>query len=120
MKQIEKQTLCDCGHIVVPNGFSTGYGVDSDGKKICFACCGEQDKQTLRKTEKLTGYYSNNKFSNWPGSFSLNETYSKTSNHNWAGKNSRVDYWVEFEGSYYHGVQIGNNSEVSTIRKIKD
>lgn len=111
------ETLCDCGHIAVSDGISTGYGIDKDGKKMCYACCAEYDKETLRETGKLTGYYSGGVFSNWPGSLKITPYYSRTSKHNWGG--IRTDYWLKFEGYNYHGVQIGKNSEVSTIRRIK-
>lgn len=118
-------TLCDCGHEAISNGFSTGYGVDKDGKKICFECCGEQDKQTLRETGKLYGYYSRDKekgmcFTNWPGTFKLHSYYSRDSWHNFAGKNGRTDFWCQFEGHVYHGVHIGNNNECATLRRTKE
>ena len=49
-----KETLCDCGHIAVSNGFSTGYGTDKAGKRHCFACCGENDKKELLREHKAT------------------------------------------------------------------
>ena len=101
------------------NRISTGYGIDKDGNKVCFACCGDLDKKQLLETGKLYGYYSGGYFSNWPGTFKLLANYSKKSYHNFAGRNGRTDFWCRFEGNEYHGVHIGHNNECATIRKIK-
>ena len=119
------ETICDCGHVAKPDGISTGYGVERDtGKKICNECCGILDKEYLLANGKLSGYFSKNKdgkweFSNWPGTFRIPAHYAKKSNHNFAGRNGRTDFWCTFEGDLYHGVQIGHLNECATIRKIK-
>ena len=124
MKKGDK-TLCDCGHIAISNGFSTGYGRDDDGKKICFKCCGKNDVKTLLTTGKLHGYYSRDKklgmvFSNWPGSLKIHSYYSRDSWHNFAGKDGRTDFWCKFKGHVYHGVHIGHNNECATLRRTKE
>lgn len=98
----------------------TGYGYDKDNNKICYACCGENDKQYLLEHGKLSGYFSNMHFTNWPGSFKIKAYYTRTSWHNFAGKNGRTDFWLNFEGNHYWGVQIGSNNQCATIRKIKN
>lgn len=116
---METTTVCDCGHVAVSNGFSTGYGVDKDNKKICFACCGEGDKDTLIKTGKLSGYFNGKEFLNWPGTFRISVSYIRKSWHNFAGKDGRTDFWLFYNGQKYHGVQIGHNNDCATIRRTK-
>ena len=115
-------TKCDCGHMAESDGFSTGYGIDKDGKKICFACCGEQDKQTLIETGKLSGYFSKDEkghyFGNWPGSFKIRVYSVRYSWHNFAGRNGRRDFWLTYNGENYHGVNIGDQ-ECATIKRVK-
>lgn len=117
------QTLCDCGHWATSNGITTGYGVSKEGKLSCFACCGEEDKTTLRETGILNGYLSKDEgrhyFSNWPGTLKLRVQHISKSRHNFAGKDGRTDFWLYFEGNQYHGVQIGHNHQCATIRRNK-
>ena len=117
-------TVCDCGHTVESNGFSTGYGINDKGEKICFACCGKKDEKYLREHGVLSGYFSGKdgkyEFSNWPGTFRLPVLSYRKSYHNFVGKDGRIDFWVVFEGNTYHGVNINHASnECATIRKTK-
>jgi hypothetical protein len=111
--------LCDCGHIAVSDGCGTGYGRNKDNKTICYACCAENDKKELIETGKLHGYFDGQKFTNWPGSFSIPVNYQSKSWHNFAGKNGRTDFWLYFEGQRYHGVFIGFNHQCATIKRVK-
>lgn len=118
------ETFCNCGHIAKSDGLGTGYGIDKDGNKICYYCCGENDKQELRNTGKLFGYISKNKdgkfvFTNWPGSFVIPVYSFRYSWHNFAGKNGRLDFWLNFEGNTFHGVNIGKSNQCATIKKTK-
>lgn len=112
-------TICDCGHIATSNGFTTGYGVDRDGKKICFECCGKNDREQLEQTGKLSGYYTGGKFMNWPGTFSVHVYSYRKSWHNFAGRDGRTDFWFSLNGRNYHGVQIGHLNECATVRRVK-
>lgn len=104
--------------------FSTGYATNSKDEKICFECCGELDKQALIEDGKLTGYFVKKDdgkyyFSNWPGTFLIPVYYSRSSWHNFAGKNGRTDFWCTFQGKKYHGVQIGHNSQIARLKALK-
>ena len=112
-----KETLCDCGHIAISEGCGTGYGVNREGEKICFACCGEQDKQAMREDGKATLYLSNNEITNWPGTLRLRADYVRTGRHNIAGK--RYDVWFHFENQQWHGVQYGDNTNILHCKKLK-
>jgi len=111
------ETICDCGHTVsYKGGVGTGYGIDNEGKKICYACCGEMDRKQLRETGKLSGYFTDAYFTNWPNTFQLPAFRIKKSFHNFCGYNGRTDFWVRFEENVYHGVSIGRNNELATIK----
>jgi len=115
----ETCTVCKKEIIREEGGCGTGYAIDNNGNKICYACCGEADKKTLLETGKLSGYYSHLVFTNWPGSFKIKAYYSRDSWHNFAGRNGRTDFWLNFEGKHYHGVHIGHDNECATIRLLK-
>lgn len=106
--------------IDVPIGsLTTGYGINDKGQKICFECCGEQDKQQLRDTGKFQGYFTGEYFTNWPGTLKLKIFNSVSSWHNFAGKGGRVDFWLKFEENWYHGIFVGFNHQCATIRRVK-
>lgn len=104
----------------------TGYAIHNEGGqvgKICYQCCGEIDKAHLLSTGKLTGYLVQERgrwrFTNWPASLVLTVQSFRKSWHNFAGHDGRTDFWLTFEGHTYHGVQIGHNSQLATIKKVK-
>ena len=108
----------------VNQDFTTGYGVDKDGNKVCYECCGKEDERYLIDNGKLQGYLTgqpgNEYFANWPGSFKIPVLYSRKSYHNFAGRNGRTDFWLKYKGNNYHGINIGKDNEIATIRKTKN
>lgn len=94
------------------------------GEKVCFACCGELDKQQLLNAKPgdkfcfyligdiQSGYY----VSNWPGSFKI-RVFPRKGYHNIAGV--RYDFWFMFGNQEFHGVQYGDNTQVAYIRCSK-
>ena len=99
-------TPCDCGHDAVCVGLGTGYGTDSEGKKICYSCIGKLDREELISTGKQIGYLSftcmiedirgrhemlgtvydsKGKYTNWPGTFSIDVHVAKRSRNNFGG-----------------------------------
>lgn len=119
--------LLDCGHPESAHSeFTRGYGTDSQGKRHCYACCAEQDKAHMRQHGKIAlylttkpdlgGSYGDARISNWPGSLEFKGRYHK-GRHNIAG--SRYDAWFKFEGSNWHGVQYGENTQIIHCRKLK-
>lgn len=52
----------------------------------------------------------------WEGSFRVPVYYSQSSWHNMAGKDGRLDVWFTFDGSRWHGVNIGDNDIVRCRR----
>ena len=118
-------TCSKCGQTKIHDSdFTTGYGVNDKGEKTCYACCGLEDAKYLADNGKLQGYYVKGEdqkwyFTNWPGTLKLPVYYHKTSWHNFAGEDGRTDFWLKYNGNEYHGVQIGHNSQIATIKKIK-
>jgi hypothetical protein len=119
--------LLDCGHEESDHSsFTSGYGVDKDGKKFCYECCANQDKESMRQYGNIDLYLvinkdqSHNKYSvtNWPGSLRIPVMYYKNGKHNMAG--SRIDVWFVFESQTWHGVNYGENSEVCHCKKVKN
>jgi hypothetical protein len=115
------KTLCDCGHVAVSNGFSTGYGTDENGKKRCFDCCGKRDRILMKQTGKATLYLSkkNNQYAitNWPGTLSINSRRVITGGHNFAG--IRYDVWFELDRETWHGVTYGDNTQLCHCKRLK-
>jgi len=105
------------------DNFTTGYGVDKDGNKFCYACCAENDQQYMRDKGKITLYLTTNtegkqEITNWPGSLRFPTPYVKRSFHNIA--KHRYDTWFVFEGYYWHAVQYGDNTEIAHCKRTKD
>ena len=110
--------------IIHESNFTSGYGLDKDNNKICFVCCGENDKNTLlnlKPKEKMTLYLvkENNKYfvTNWPGTFKKEIYNFKKGKHNLALE--RIDVWFKLEGLNFHGKQFGNFTQTCHIQKTK-
>jgi len=69
--QLKGREMCDCGHLESEHSsFTRGYGRDSEGKTMCYACCTAADEKQLADTGKLCAYISRDgkHITNWPGS----------------------------------------------------
>lgn len=123
----------DCGAECKPDGCATGYGVDRDNRKICYACCGYHDRAEMMLTGRATLYLTydvipakpgtpwgrgihNARVTNWPGSLSIRAGI-KSGRHNIAGR--RYDVWFTFAGRTWHGVQYGDNTQICHCRITK-
>lgn len=119
----------DCGHTLTPekHGIGTGYGVTNDGKRICYACCAERDRESMRDTGKATLYliiraqhigHAEAEVTNWPGSLRFPIGYVRTGRHNMAGK--RYDVWFTGpDGAEWHGVTYGDNTQICHCSRNK-
>lgn len=130
--KIKNNNFCAiCGKTFIPNGISTGYGVNKDGYKICYNCCGDIDKKQLsdlqpgdkmylyltsEKKELSYGIETKHFVTNWPGTLKIN-CYVKEGYHNIARVQRSI--WFSFNGKNYFGKQYGNYSEVCTVKRIK-
>lgn len=131
-------THCDCGHDAIALGIGTGYAIKTDGSNICYACAAIEDAKTLRETGKLYGYLTyeqkpkpwhrtgfesieNGAFTNWPGTFRLPVDRVKRSilRTPTGGAYPRLDFWIEWNGARYHGTQIGEQSQIARLVRVK-
>ena len=91
-----------------------------------FRCaqCGENDARDMRATGKGFMYLSKNdagkwECTNWPGTLRIPVLNVKHSFHNFAGRNGRADFWFIFDGSVWHGVNIGHGQN-ARVRRTKE
>jgi len=116
--------LLDCGHEESPHKsrFTTGYGIDKDGNKICYRCCAMRDLEQMRKEGRITLYLVDKDglgtVTNWPGSLVFYSSTPKLSWHNRA--RVRYDYWFILDGYYWHGYTVGNNTQIAHCKRTKD
>jgi len=102
---------------------STGYGIDKNGNKICFACCGEQDKERMAKEGKITLYLTKKdsgqyQITNWPGSLAFTVAFSRKGRHNIGG--TRTDVWFRGpDSAIWHGWSAGGNTTLCHCKRTK-
>lgn len=120
---MKHEFICSvCGeHKTHESDFTSGYGIDKDGNKVCFECCGKNDAKELAELQpkQKTYLYLDTKqktLSNWPGTFKIQLHYIKQGSHNIAGK--RYDVWFDYAGKEFHGVQFGDNTQICHIKRI--
>lgn len=97
----------------------SGYAIWRD-EKICYPCSGKIELLDMSATGKgmlyLTGapaqgvgaFGQRFTVSDWPGSFKFDVYGLKHSHHNFAGANGRRDFYFDYEGRVWHGVNIGD------------
>lgn len=124
----------------VPQGTGgTGYARNAQNRKVCYACCADNDREYMRTHDRIDLYlvqrdpipdraqrtYRNVNsagkvrewfVTNWPSSLELPVFTLKTGAHNIA--RTRIDVWFKFEGREWHGVNIGDN-DILRCRKLK-
>lgn len=132
-QQQEVKIIChDCGKVIEkPDKFFTGYGIDKDGNKVCYECCGKRDRKELfeaKPGDKFIMYLTEEKdattgatiyyVTNWPGSLKI-RLWAKPQKgrHNIA----RTRYDVYFQQNYknFHGVQYGDNTQILHVKCTK-
>ncbi len=116
---MKKYKCSKCKKEIVSNGFSTGYGINQKGQKVCYACCAAEDAEYMKNNNSIDLYLDTEKkiVSNWPGSLKININHIRTGRHNIAGK--RYDTWFKFAGKNWHGVQYGDNTQIIHCKVIK-
>lgn len=92
------------------------YGTTSEGEQICHACCGRLDRQKLFRGEPITLYWDGTEVTNWPGTVRFVPTRTKKGSHNIA--KTRTDVWFRAEGRNWHGVQLGEFSQILRITEV--
>ena len=119
---------CDeCGkHIVHESNLTTGYAIDQQQRKICFQCCGKRDRQSMIDMGHsrhlplyLTATDGKGEVTNWPGTLRFPVTHHRNNRHNMGG--TRHDVWFAGpDGHVWHGVQIGEQTQVCHCKRTKE
>lgn len=114
-----------CTTIELPcsgEGGGTGYAVTRDDKAICYPCAGENERRDLLAEGKGYLYLTRDdkgwKLTNWSGDFTIRlHAPPRKGAHNLA--RVRYDVWFGFGGADWHGVQIGDNTQVCRVKHLK-
>lgn len=131
----DNNPVCDCCGLPIVrkiDRIGTGYALTDDNKKICYSCCGKQDKLRLQHAEigdKFVFYLCKSKDSptgyvltNWPGTF---RHYVRVQEGRHRSAGIRRDFWFQIYDldscrvKYFYGVQYGDNTELAHIKCIK-
>lgn len=134
--ETETKVVLDCGHLPsarVDATATVGYGTNKDGKRHCYACCGERDRTDMIASGRVTLYliprehkpadradFVRYEVINWPGSlrFSVRISDIRHGRHNIAG--TRTDVWfLGPDGATWHGVNYGENTDIVHCRRVK-
>ena len=122
---IEHRFVCvDCGQEKIHvDSLTTGYGIDKQGRKVCYSCCGKRDSADMSATGRAVLYLTEEGpegavVSNWPGTLKFRVRYKRVGSHNLAGR--RVDVWfTDSDGREWHGVNYGHNSQLCHCRRLR-
>jgi len=137
--------VCDqCGQACVKGDITTGYGIDEDGNRFCFRCCGVQDRESMVETGRAVLYLAKRNLSdgelahglmfsvgpglgrrigthevtNWPGSLRFRTWGPTKGSHNIAG--SRYDVWfIGPDAEAWWGVQYGDWTQICHCKRLK-
>lgn len=133
---------CDrCGAECVRSAITPGYGVTDDGRKHCYTCCADLDRERMIATGRAMLYLTcapawharkphrdrdgvertwrntSATVGNWPGSLTF-RGYCTYGAHNIAGV--RYDVWFAGpDGFEWHGVTYGDNTQVCHCKRTK-
>jgi len=128
----------DCGQCGGPfyaSGFTPGYGYAESGLRICYACCGDNDRQSMIETGKATLYLVKTnrpdrmapgldkpsvwEVINWPGSW-RRRTYGppKRFNHPFT-RDAWIAYFAGPDGHVWSARNIGD-SQIAHCRRLKE
>lgn len=125
---MEQEFTCHrCGKVYPVLPIAPGYGKDDQDNKICYACCGEIDKDNMKAWESYTLYLTSELedggkkkwyASNWPGTLRLPIHHEPVrGRHNWCGV--RYDVWFKCNDEEWHGTQFGDNTQILHCKKLK-
>ena len=114
----------DCGQEKIHvDSLTTGYGIDKQGRKVCYSCCGKRDSADMSATGRAVLYLTEEGpegavVSNWPGTLKFRVRYKRVGSHNLAGR--RVDVWfTDSDGREWHGINYGHNSQLCHCRRLR-
>ena len=112
--------LLYCGH--EPSEHSectTGYGSDSRGRRYCYDCCAERERDAMIKTGQGVLYLTDKGITDWPGRLVFKPYHRTKGRHNIA--RTREDVWfIGPDSKRWHGVLYGHNTQVVHCNRTKD
>ncbi|MEN6367736.1 MAG: hypothetical protein ABFC88_13070 [Thermoguttaceae bacterium] len=117
-------TCAVCGAEKVHTGeFTTGYGMDNGGNKVCYDCCGKREWEYMRDTGRATLYLVDRQgcgweVTNWPGTLKFRVRSIRKGSHNLAGARYDVRF-IDSTGAEWHGVTYGNMTQICHCRRLK-
>lgn len=114
--------VCKLPIVVESGSCGTGYGIDESGKKVCYKCCGEQDRNRMIYESNIVLYFVESKegvkVTNWPGTFTINHVGVSKSRTNWG--HVRRDIWIVGPDKYrWYGRLIGDNNQAVQFKRTK-
>lgn len=117
--------------IATSNPIFAGYGIDPSGRRYCYACCGDMDRESLKVDSRAILYLHHNNLTdqheldrpaweiiNWPGTLRMPaHVHTTIARHTiWQ---IRHDVWfVGPDGDHWYGRQQGDNDLVY-CRRLK-
>lgn len=129
----------DCGQCGAPfcaSGLGAGYGIRaSDHMRICYACCGDNDRRDMIETGRAVLYLTSTRkaerpagslirhvvyeVTNWPGSlrFKVQPGAVRSFRHPFA-RNAKIAYFTGPDGATWSAKNIGD-SDIAHCRRIK-
>jgi hypothetical protein len=120
-KKMKTTFICSqCGQTITHNdNFTTGYATDKNNNKVCFICCGQNDKEALfnlKPKERYILYFDGKKITNWPGTLEIIPIQITKGKHNIC--KTRTDVYFKYNGLLFHGLNLGDN-QILRINLIK-
>ncbi len=118
--KITDETTLDCGHKPSKHqSFTTGYGVNAEGKTACYDCCARVEEKNMKDSGRAVLYLVNNdsEVTDWPGHLRFKISHKRTGRHNWGIK--RIDIWFNFGNETWHGVHYGDNNDLVYCKRTK-
>jgi hypothetical protein len=110
-----------CGQDVTVehSGITTGYGLDSDNRPVCYACCADQDRADMIATGRAVLYYESPLYvTNWPGSLKFRAVAQWTGRHNIAGE-VRFVRFIGPDDAVWSGKQMGDYNTLCYCKRTK-
>jgi len=115
--------LLDCGHEVSPHTeHTTGYGVDKDGRKLCYDCCARGDREYMAREGKITAYLSDDgkRITTWSGNPLMTVSRESIGSAGGFARSAKITrVWaVDEQGNWWHGRGPGRGMYIRMRRSV--
>lgn len=103
------------------NTCGSGYALTKDNEKVCYICCGVEDRNYMINEDKICLYLDTTKrqVTNWPNSLHFGLMNIRIGKHNIARKRYDV-YFVGPDNYVWHGVTYGDNTQLCHCKRTKE